>query len=453
MSHIFQSTQGIRGWGSPLLVVLGALIVCSSSATRARGAESDSAAGGPGTDSVQKGPGFSIESEMLTYRALESNSEAVGCEVAAYLRGGTIDFSDRTLGCQVKGASRNGRVVIAPFDSTAFADFGIWRAEMSILRDLRHRADGLCHEEGAQGAGSEGSRSLAKSLKSAASAMAPAGSAILSLAEGLLGIAKPAGGSSTPVVGTIQDQAFLDAVARELRRLGIRVIMPSAYAPYQLASPAAKESPFLSGLSQLLDRRSCLTDEMFDQRHGNQQQDLREAIAEIDAYVGALRGFGVAAMAAPEGQSSVGRDHGEQSASAADKAVSVAPVAAGGPPVLLIAVLAGDGLAHALGADQNGVLAVDDTSPHILFVKALESGGTLASAAGVFKSKSSFSGGSVGTYALFALNGEVECSGNVYQYGAAPGAASFEQELHDYNPSPSSQFIFQRGGCQRPPTQ
>ncbi len=45
-----------------------------------------------GGDSAPAGVGFSIESEMLTYRALETNSEAIACDVAAFINGTTANF-------------------------------------------------------------------------------------------------------------------------------------------------------------------------------------------------------------------------------------------------------------------------------------------------------------------------------------------------------------------------
>ena len=103
---------------------------------------SASTAGGGGTDG-QGTLGFSIESEMLTYRALESNSEAIACDIAAYLGGASVDFTNPPAGaiCALKGSSNNDAgIVIAPFDRNAFEDFQLWRANMEIMRELRARA-------------------------------------------------------------------------------------------------------------------------------------------------------------------------------------------------------------------------------------------------------------------------------------------------------------------------
>ena len=53
----------------------------------------------------------------------------------------------------------------------------------------------------------------------------------------------------------------------------------------------------------------------------------------------------------------------------------------------------------------------------------------------------------MGTYALFGLNGDLECSGNVYDYAGYVPAKNFQKKLHAYVPDPSHQVIFQRGAC------
>jgi hypothetical protein len=83
----------------------------------------------------------------------------------------------------------------------------------------------------------------------------------------------------------------------------------------------------------------------------------------------------------------------------------------------------------------------------MLTYRALESGGTVAKSANIFGSRIRYSGGSVGTFALFAFDGVLECSGNVYEYGGSIRANEFPTELRRYKPDPGAQFIFQRGTC------
>jgi hypothetical protein len=80
-------------------------------------------------------------------------------------------------------------------------------------------------------------------------------------------------------------------------------------------------------------------------------------------------------------------------------------------------------------------------------IKALESGGSVNRFTYILGTKISYSGGSVGTYALFNLNGQLECSGNVYDYTGPLPSKKFEKQLRAVTPDPSTQVIFQDGGC------
>lgn len=89
---------------------LSAVLVCSAASCGSARAQAASGKGGNAgsTGQAQSGAGalgFSIESEMLTYRALESNSEAVACDIAAYLDGVPATFTSSSGGstCSIKG--------------------------------------------------------------------------------------------------------------------------------------------------------------------------------------------------------------------------------------------------------------------------------------------------------------------------------------------------------------
>jgi len=96
-------------------------------------------------DTSSAAAGFSIESEMLTYRALQANSEAIACDIAAYVNGTNADFKTHPEGevCDVKAGSKKATVVVLPFDSSEFADFQIWRADMATMDRLQNKADSL----------------------------------------------------------------------------------------------------------------------------------------------------------------------------------------------------------------------------------------------------------------------------------------------------------------------
>src|SRR3984957_17362943 len=93
--------------------------------------------------------GFSIETEMLTYRALESNSEAIACDVAAYLYGGKASpaiFKRPTSGTagSLGGSGAKGGVIVLPFDRSVFADFQLWRSDMQTMAEIEERTPSAC---------------------------------------------------------------------------------------------------------------------------------------------------------------------------------------------------------------------------------------------------------------------------------------------------------------------
>lgn len=417
-----------------------------------------------------RGLGFSIESEMLTYRALESNSDAVACDVAAYVNGTVADFSHPPAGavCDVGGSTGKSGVIVVPFDRTLFDAFQFWRAEIQVMHMLRSRALPYQCESatlaitgrgsasaGTQKAASQSTGTTAASAAKAAFDLTPYGTA-LQLSQSLLGMFAQ-NPINTAVAGTIDDQAFIDGVARGLRSFNVPVLAPATYSPFTLAPVDVERSPFLTGVSQLVATRSCLAAKEAGGDLGPLDKALaRDLGADIDAYLAAFGATRSAAGSegAPGGtpkpaSDKVGGPVPDKSGSGKPDAAAPAGLA---PATALMTMLAGDDLARALGVDPDTLqLAAAARWQHVLLLKALESGGTLESKSNIFGSKVRFSGGSVGTYALFSLDGHLECSGNVYEFGGSIRSENFQRELREYRPDPQSQFIFKHGGCRAPP--
>jgi hypothetical protein len=391
------------------------------------------------------GLGFSIETEMLTYRALESNGEAIACDVAGYLHSAEVRFRNLAPGsvCDVTGtgSGMNAGVVVLPFDRNVFADFQIWRSDLETMAEFEQRGASACSiNTGSGGKPGFSSRGLAPAATAAASvggvmgAMTPAG-AIISSASGVLGLFA-SDHASSPTSGTIQDQAFMDDVSRELRAVDVAVLMPSVYTPYALTSIDPTRSPFLIALDKLLHTRDCLVAD----------KTKNEAdVKNIDAFL--------AGLAAP---TTPAKPAAPVPATATDPSTASTPQpttadtsskASSATPSHLQSVLSADGLAVRLGADPQTGQIPDNAPHHVLLLKALESGGSISRSSNLFGSKLSYSGGSVGTYALFGLNGDLECSGNVYDYAGFVSAKNFQKELHAYKPDPSKELVFIRGGC------
>jgi hypothetical protein len=419
-----------------LLTFTGAALCCSGLYAQTAAATAKPAG------ATASASGFSIETEMLTYRALESNGEAIACDVAAYLYNTKTDFRDLPTGkiCNVggNGPSTLG-VVVLPFDRSAFADFQIWRSDMQTMAEFEARGAGACSahaataEEGAQPGRPQG-RGLTAAAPAAATvggvmgALTPAG-AMLSTGSGLLSLFA-SNQESSPVGGTIEDQAFMDNVSRELRSVNIAVLMPTVYAPFGLSSIDPARSPFVTALDRLLHTRDCLV-----ASKGASDADVKN----IEGFLAVLSGAATAAKSAAPTSASA----------SASGSSAAAPAAQPAPPssAHLTAVLTADGLAQRLGADPATGKIPDNAPQHLLLVKALESGGSVNRSTNIFGSKTSYSGGSVGTYALFGLNGDLECSGNVYDYAGHLKAKDFQKRLRAYKPDPQAQVIFQRGTC------
>jgi hypothetical protein len=386
-----------------------------------------------GGDSSPAGVGFSIESEMLTYRALESNSEAIACDVTAFLNGTSANFTSPPPGavCDVKAGSHNDSIVLLPFDKSTFADFQLWRVDMATMDRLQRKAAAFDCPPGAQ---SKGAVSAASSAASSALMLTPAGP-MLNAAQGVLGLLASEEVTS-PVTGTIQDQAFMNGVGRQLRVLKVPVIMPTGYSPYSLAPLDPKSSPFLASLDVVLKAEGCLTGLEAKGGGGDDKSGLRETIAEIDKFRGTLDGV------TGSGTTKTAGDGAEKTAGALPAtAPSIAPATSSSH---LPAVLFADGLAQALSDPETGKFL---NNVHILLLKALESGGSVTRYSNVLGTKVRFSGGFVGTYALFTTAGDLECSGNVYDFGGSIKAKNFQRDAGKFKPDPSKQLIFQRGSC------
>jgi hypothetical protein len=388
--------------------------------------------------------GFSIETEMLTYRALESNGEAIACDVGAYLYDTRTDFKPMPGGaiCNVgnTGVPSTNGVVVLPFDRAVFADFQIWRSDMQTMAEFEVRGASACAAPASSATSAQPGKPTSRGLTAAAPAVAavggvmgaltPAG-AMLSAGSGILSLFA-SDHASSPVGGTIQDQAFMDNVSRELRAINISVLMPNVYTPYGLTSIDAARSPFLIALDKLMHTHDCLV-----ASKGPTDPDAKN----IDAFLAVLSSSTTTAK--PAAASSV------PSASAAAAAPAAVPAAVPAGPSIshLDAVLSADGLAQRLGADAATGRIPDSSPHHLLLVKALESGGSVSRSSNIFGTKMSYSGGSVGTYALFNLDGELECSGNVYDYAGPVASKDFQKHLRGYAADPAAQVIFKRGTC------
>lgn len=397
---------------------IAALWIAGVDSSGAQSSPSKPASSSGAADNSAK-PGFAIESEMMTYTAMDAEGQAVACGIAGKL--GAVDDK-----CTARGAGGpEGGIVIVASPSSALAEYQVWRTDLSTMMMLTARAEPYCHEAGGRGATS--------SLGSQILSMIPAGQAF-TFAQALLSTTS----ESSPVQGNILDVTLVNDVAGHLRALGVLVVIPDTYMPHSLGAIDQRHSPFLTRFGELLRVRGCLepaqtTEGQRGQGEGEKTpriENEKQVIASaIDNFVKSLTDSAIATGPKP-----------------AEGTTRTTPAPA--PPPLptishLNAVLRADGLAQELGVSEAG--QGEGAGWYLLSLKALESGGTeLKSGNALRGTKTSFSGGSVGTYALFRLAGSVVCSGVFYNYASPVESSKIPKMLEGGQTAQSGKLV---GGC------
>jgi hypothetical protein len=399
------------------LYILTALALCvgtasgQAAATPAKG--SPGAPGEAGEEAASPGLGFSIETEMFTYKAVEENSVLVACDVARYLYGSAVGDAppDAHVPCAIRNTTQPPPgIVIVSSTSTLLSDFQVWRADMATMTDLEARARKVCiappPSGGAPNPNPQGENS----------GQAPPGGAVPRGATASLGIAgfTPAGQavslmgdalrmlnsseSVSSVGGTVHDQALMNEVARQLRSLNVLVLMPEIYGPNALDRADYAGSLYFKNLDSLSDSYSqCETAKAAYPTSSPQGADISAVLSGMDSFF---------KMAMPTATAPPPTQGGNPNATA-----QVSPSALSH----FAAVFAADDVARQFGFGPDGSGA-SDTWQHVLWLKALESGGSVTKETNILRTKVQFSGGAVDTFAVFRLDGELVCSGNVYDF-------------------------------------
>ena len=394
---------------------------CSSLAQSTTAKSAATPASPPATTGTKTG--FAVESEMLTYTAMDSQVQAVACGIARNV--GTADDK-----CTPRSSSGPGAgIVVVASPSSALVEFQLWRADISTMKMLTLRASHYCSQHRERGA------TAPTSLGSQILSMIPGGQA-LSFAQALFSSSS----ESNPVEGNIEDRTLVADMAGHLRALGLSVVIPDTYMPHSLTAVDDVHSPFLANFAALLKARDCLTaspdhSPSPDAEHGPGQGEKgpesdgekQSILLAIDAF---LKSLAETHVSTPPQQS----------------AGSAAPP----PPEPVIshlsAVLRADGLAQELSSASADSQSGENGTWYLLWVKALESGGTVAkSGNAILGSKTNFSGGAVGTYALFRLSGNVVCSGIFYNYAGPMQMSQIAKLLKGTAEAPPAGRLV--GGC------
>ena len=390
---------------SSRIAVAGALCLCCLTAVGQKGSGGSSSSGDSSSGDSSNAPGFSIETEMFTYRAVEQNSEAIACDIARSLYGGAVEDAPKGshVPCVVNsGGQAPQGIVLVSGGSTLVEDFEIWRSDMAAMDSLRARAAAVCvAEPGAKEEKGEGEKSAEPNAETGTRGL---GSTVLGLmkstapgqmisgAGAVMGMFS-SNQSVTSVVGTVHDPALMNEVARQLRALGIEVLIPELYSPNGLSSPDPAHSPYLENLTQLVNAYDGCLKLKGDDRAASVNDAIKQFLTAITSP-------------APEAKAGGGSSGGSGSGSAATPKSEPH----------LASVLAADAVARKLNIGDDPAVGGNRTWQHLMWVKALESGGSVTRTSNLFGTKVRFGGGAVDTFALFRLDGEVVCSGNAYSF-------------------------------------
>lgn len=389
---------------SSRIALAGALCLCLTAFGQKGSGGGSSSSSDSGSGDSSNAPGFSIETEMFTYRAVQENSEAIACDIARYLYGGAVEDAPKGshVPCVVNNTGQAAQgIVLVSGGSTLVEDFQIWRSDMAAMDSLRARAAAVCvaesngkEEKGAAEPRTEGSeggtstRGLGSTVLGLIKSTAPG--QMVSGAGAVMGMFSSSQSVSS-VVGTVHDPALMNEVARQLRALNIEVLIPELYSPNGLSSPDPSHSPYFEDLNQLVNAYDGCLKLKGDDVAASVNDAIKQFLTAIT---------NPAPEAKPGGGGSSGGSGGT----------------AGTPVPHLAAVMAADAVARKLNISDDPATPGNRTWQHLIWVKALESGGSVTRTSNLFGTKVRFGGGAVDTFAMFRLDGEVVCSGNVYSF-------------------------------------
>jgi hypothetical protein len=227
----------------------------------------------------------------------------------------------------------------------------------------------------------------------------------------------------------------------------VQVVIPDTYMPHSLVTVNEARSPFLSKFLALMNARGCV-----DVKAG------AEAAQPAKPAAGAAATDRQSEVTADRDKESIARGIDAYLESLTEPAAATAAQAQplGAPPAPqapvishLNAVMRADGLAQEMGFDATSSNAGDNSPWDVLWLKALESGGDEVASDNMIKgSKTNYTGGSVGTYALFHLNGELECSGVFYNLTGPMLLTDIPKLVDGTTPVTAGRMV---GGCNPSP--
>jgi hypothetical protein len=381
-----------------------------------------------GDDSSQKGQGgitgggFSIESEMLAYKALNADSDQIAGEVVGFVE-------------QRSKANNNIAQTVVIVTSQDLAGFLEWRSDLGQMQMLTSIAQSVLDNPvpltppATGGGGGQFDR------------FAFIGS--IGDVQTAVGIVK----DLASVAGTIKDVPFMHNVARKLKAKRIRVLIPSEYSPNLLGGAGISRTILFSALQDLDEERRAIATKLAsmaddlkkaddilktskndaEKQQATAFKDYAKTLAYILHAIDSFRaslfvGSGSGSPTTDKSQNSKAPDNSKsppsKSASDDGQPNATTQVASSGIPFgrLLTADLLARGILGSRDASEYDTTDFSDV--HLLTLQTLESGGGVLTRGGMFKgNRVNFSGGAATTFSLFDLeDGSDECSGNAYAY-------------------------------------
>jgi hypothetical protein len=246
-----------------LFCVLALLIPPTALRSQTTPGASPSAQGTPPTSSVAQATvgsqTYSVEGDILAYKALQSDSEAIACDVAGALPGGATTTPEGsnpvsgsgkskmtdplTVPCTVAPSVTAAHVLIISSTDQTLSNYQLWRIAMLTVDTLLTQAHNVTPAAAVNPASVVG--------------VDTAISSVISIMQTLAGffVSNEAVGG---IQGTPQDQALVDDVARHLRFMGVHVFVPNLYSPFAFNGLDYRQSPFLAKLAQLQVARTKL---------------------------------------------------------------------------------------------------------------------------------------------------------------------------------------------------
>lgn len=180
---------------------------------------------------------YSIEAEILSYKSLQTNGLAIANDVAA--------------GLPSVENKRPVRLLIVPSASTIVPALQQWRANMAIVQnfDDQYTQDKFDQDS----CPVDQQHAHAPSFSAYTTAIGEGVTALQSIL-GLFANSQ----AVTEYPGTIQDQALITAVSRELKKDGFQILVPDMYTSFAVANVDSTKFPYLGKLADLIKKHGLL---------------------------------------------------------------------------------------------------------------------------------------------------------------------------------------------------